>query len=65
VKPQARRTKTPRERAEEALGVATRLVSRLEVKRANLQADLAAVSRELEAAEARTDPEQPTTGGEE
>lgn len=48
-----RQTKTPRQRAQEALDVATRHVSRLEVKKANLQIELAEIAKEYAAAEAR------------
>ena len=47
----ARQTKTERQRAEEALGVATRARDRLENKASQLQADLKAVERDLAEAE--------------
>lgn len=68
-----RQTKTPRVRAQEQLDVATRHVSRLEVKAERLRIDLAGVDRELRDAEARRlylskhpdlgDPDQMTIDG--
>lgn len=48
-----RQSKTPRQRAQEALGIATRLVSRLEKKGETLRIELAGVARELRDAETR------------
>jgi chromosome segregation ATPase len=63
-----RQTKTPRQRAEEALGVAERIVKRLAAKKNELASDLRSVDAELEAAERRRDHlkahpdlQQPTT----
>lgn len=68
-----RQTKSPRQRAQEQLDVATRLVSRLETKKAQLQIELAGIEKEYAAAEARRlylsqhpdlgDPDQMTIDG--
>ena len=50
-----RQAKTPRQRAEEALAVADRLVSRLEKKRDELTTDLRVIERELVSQVARRD----------
>jgi hypothetical protein len=62
-----RRTKTPRERAEEQLAAANRAVIRLDRKLDTLKADLATVEREHAAAvrrqqHLRNHPDLPTTG---
>jgi hypothetical protein len=53
TKPATRQTRTPRERAQSQLDVATRLVSRLEKKANVLRIEAAAIDRELRDAEAR------------
>lgn len=63
----ARQTKTPRQRAEEALGVADRLLERLEAKRSQLTEELIVVEREKGIAKKRRDylaanPDLPQTG---
>lgn len=50
-----RKAKTPRQRAEEALGVAQRRVDKLTKDRDNLVRDLKAVEKDLEAAARRLD----------
>jgi hypothetical protein len=50
-----RQSKTPKQRAEEQLGVAERLVKKLASKKAHLQSDLAQVTAEHEAAVVRRD----------
>ena len=50
-----RQTKTPRQRAEEALAIAERAVKRLGEKKAALRADLDAITREHDAAVVRRD----------
>lgn len=50
-----RQTKTPKQRAEEQLATAKRVAARLDRKRDALQEELAAITRELDAALARRD----------
>lgn len=64
----SRTTKTPRQRAEEALGVAQRAVARLEKERAKHQAALNLLTPQIEAAVKRRDylaanPDLPQSGG--
>jgi len=50
-----RQTKTPQQRAEEALGVAQRLVARLRAQREKHQAAIKQLDAEIEAAVTRLD----------